>query len=206
MLIKKGQKPIIVVNIIAVIIFSFIFLSHKNYEFIIYIGVILFFMFLILKTNKKINYPNNVLWALTIWSVLHMAGGGIRIGDGVLYGMMVYPFVGEPYSILKFDQIVHAYGFAVATLVVYHLLKPNLVKNFGWVRVAIVVAMAGFGLGALNEVVEFFATVVVPETGVGGYENTALDLVANLIGAVGAMAYIIISKKNKKNAKNPEKS
>jgi hypothetical protein len=42
---------------------------------------------------------------------------------------------------------------------------------------------AGLGFGALNEVVEFFVTLMVPESNVGGYVNTGWDLVANLIGA-----------------------
>jgi hypothetical protein len=44
-------------------------------------------------------------------------------------------------------------------------------------------AIAGMGLGALNEIVEFIAVLTLPETGVGGYVNTSLDLTANTIGA-----------------------
>jgi len=46
------------------------------------------------------------------------------------------------------------------------------------------------GLGALNEVVEFAATLLVPETNVGGYLNTGWDLVANAIGAATAALII----------------
>lgn len=190
MYLGKGQLPIVIVNVLSVIIFSILFLQRKNYEFMIYIGVIIFFMALILSTNKRINYPNSVLWGLTLWSVLHMSGGGIYINGQKLYAMMIYPLIGEPYNIFKFDQFVHIVGFFVATLVVYHLIKPKLVKNHKWAALSIVVVMGGFGLGALNEVVEFAATVIVPETGVGGYENTALDLVADLVGAVLAMVYV----------------
>ena len=45
-------------------------------------------------------------------------------------------------------------------------------------------------LGAGNEVVEFIATLVMPDTNVGGYENTGWDLVSNLIGTVIA-AFLI---------------
>ncbi|MFO0896121.1 MAG: hypothetical protein U0836_01725, partial [Pirellulales bacterium] len=51
-------------------------------------------------------------------------------------------------------------------------------------------AAAGMGFGALNEVVEFAATLLVPETNVGGYENTGWDLVSNMIGAFTAAAGI----------------
>ena len=65
--------------------------------------------------------------------------------------------------------------------------RPNLT---GWTALSVVVVMAGLGVGALNEIVEFAATVVMPETGVGGYINTSLDLVADLIGALAALIYI----------------
>jgi len=44
------------------------------------------------------------------------------------------------------------------------------------------------GLGALNEVVEFAATRLMPRTNVGGYENTGWDLVSNLAGCLIAVA------------------
>ncbi len=50
--------------------------------------------------------------------------------------------------------------------------------------------MAGLGMGALNEVVEFIAAEIVPDSGVGGYENTALDLCADLVGAFAGLIYI----------------
>jgi hypothetical protein len=51
-------------------------------------------------------------------------------------------------------------------------------------------ATAGMGLGALNELVEFAATLLIPETNVGGYMNTGWDLVANLVGAMIAATLI----------------
>jgi hypothetical protein len=47
------------------------------------------------------------------------------------------------------------------------------------------------GFGAANEVVEFLATLALPETNVGGYENTGWDLVANVVGCV--IAALLIS-------------
>lgn len=75
------------------------------------------------------------------------------------------------------------------------MLKPFLkfpVKR--WVTISILVVMAGFGVGALNEMIEFTATVLVPETGVGGFINTSLDLVSDFVGAVLAMIYIQLRK------------
>ncbi len=194
--IKKGQLPILLVNIITLICFSILFVRRQNYEFLLYVGVIIFFLVLILLTNRKVNLPNNVLWGLTAWSLLHMAGGGLYIGGKKIYELILIPLVGDPYYIFRYDQFVHIVGFGAATLAMYALLKPSLRENLNrWVSVGIVVVMAGLGVGALNEIVEFLATVLVPETGVGGYINTSLDLVADVVGAVIAMVYIRLHDK-----------
>jgi hypothetical protein len=59
-------------------------------------------------------------------------------------------------------------------------------------------AAAGMGFGALNEVVEFIATLTMPETNVGGYQNTGWDLVANLAGSI--VAVLLIRARNRGNA------
>lgn len=41
---------------------------------------------------------------------------------------------------------------------------------------------ASKGFGGLNEVIEFFLTLTLPETNIGGYINTGWDLVSNLDG------------------------
>ncbi len=51
---------------------------------------------------------------------------------------------------------------------------------------AIVVSLLGQGVGAFNEVVEFWSTHLLAATNVGGYENTGRDLVANLLGSAVA--------------------
>ena len=196
---KKEQLLILAINIIALIAFILVFWSRHNYEFLMYVGVIIFFLIIIMFTINKVNYPTIVLWGLTAWSLLHMSGGGIYIGGKKIYELMIWSIVGNPYYIFRYDQFVHIVGFAVATLVIYYILKPILrIDLKKWTALSIVVIMAGLGVGALNEIIEFMATVIVPETGVGGYINTSLDLVADLIGAIGAMIYIKINN-NKKN-------
>ena len=48
----------------------------------------------------------------------------------------------------------------------------------------------GLGFGALNEMIEFLITRVVPETNIGGFENTGWDLVANFTGSVLAALWV----------------
>jgi len=195
MLLKKGQLPVFIAVAVSVVFYTILFLKRKNYEFMIYIAVIIFFIFLIALANKKINLPNYVLWWLAAWAILHMSGGGLYIGGKKLYELMILNIVGKPYSIFRFDQFVHIVGFFAATLAFYCILKPRLKDTSRWTALSVILVMAGLGAGALNEIVEFTATVLVPETGVGGYENTSLDLVADFIGAILGMAYIISREK-----------
>jgi len=190
MLIKKDQIPILLVNLCFLLFFTLLFLSRKDHEFLMYIGVIIFFLILIIATNRKVNYPNHILWGLTLWAFLHMAGGGFYIKGVKLYEVILFPLSKE-YHIFRYDQFVHIIGFAVATLVMYAILRPILSPDLSkWTALSIIIVMAGLGVGALNEIVEFLATVVLPQTGVGGYINTSLDLVSDLIGALLALLYI----------------
>lgn len=189
--IRRDIWPMLTISTLSIIGFTISFLARENYEFLIYIGVIMFFFFLILLTDPVVKFSKTALWGTTIWSLLHMSGGGVPIGEGRLYDVILLP-ISKSYEILKYDQFAHFIGFAVATLLMYELLMPVLrADHKHWVRLSIIVVMAGLGVGALNEIVEFGATVITPETGVGGYINTSLDLVFDLLGAMAMMAYIV---------------
>ncbi len=196
MSLKKSQRLILAVNVLSLILFSIIFVKMKNYEFLMYIGAISLLLLIIASTNKKMGYPDGLLWGLTAFSLLHMSGGAIFVGGRVLYDVMILQIVAEPYRIFKFDQFVHMFGAWLATLVIFHILKPRIKEgNKRWLVLGIVVVAAGLGAGALNEIVEFIVDIIVPKTGVGGYENTLLDLISCLIGAVGAMLYLLARKR-----------
>jgi hypothetical protein len=68
------------------------------------------------------------------------------------------------------------------------MLKPVLSRPR---TLIILVALMGCGLGALNEIVEFIAVKAMPETNVGGYDNTLWDMVFNLIGASIAATWAV---------------
>ena len=53
-----------------------------------------------------------------------------------------------------------------------------------------VAKVEGLSDAQLNEMIEFSAVLMVPDTNVGGYYNTALDLVFNALGAVIAMVLV----------------
>jgi uncharacterized membrane protein YjdF len=193
MFLKKGQGAILVFNLAYLLFALVIFGARKNYEFIFYIGIIVLILALIISTNKRVDYPNQVLWLLSFWGLIHMLGGLVLIGENSRLYDIILINLSETYSIFRYDQFVHIIGFGVATLIMFILLKSQISSKIKhWTSLGIVVVMAGLGVGGLNEIIEFIATVISPETGVGGYINTSMDLVSDLVGAIIAFVYIKI--------------
>lgn len=170
-----------------------------NTEFLMYSVVMLFFIVLVLLLHRAIRFSPTTLWLLAIWGGLHMCGGTIAIDPAltdayrsppdeasrptaaVLYSLRLHP------DWPRYDQIVHAFGFFSATLACFQALR-TLLRAPKSAPTAVAAALMSIGLGAMNEVIEFIAVLSMPETNVGGYTNTAWDLVANTIGAtIGAI-------------------
>ncbi len=174
--------------------------ARGNQEFLIYIAVMTVLIGLALWLDWYVDLSDGLLWCLSIWGLLHMAGGLVPVPetwpiDGdirVLYSWWLIP------DRLKYDQVVHAYGFGCATWGSWQCLRTGIARRVGVDRSQIkpdfgfmvLCAVAGMGFGALNEVIEFAATQAVPETNVGGYINTGWDLVFNMLGSCTAAALI----------------
>lgn len=171
-------------NATYIVAFTTYYVLSENYEFLWYVVVLVFFFSLLIGTLRKVEFSQPILWGLSIWGLLHMAGGGIKVGDEVLYAYLLVPLVDQgELLILKYDQFVHAFGFGVATLVARHVIDRYLLPQRKHFMYFMLLVLAGTGLGVLNEIVEFIAVIAISETGVGGYYNTALDLVFNTLGA-----------------------
>jgi len=175
-------------------------LHHQNYEFVLYIAVTGLLVILISYVHLHTGLSVSLLWGLSFWGLMHVAGGlmvipyhwPIKGEQHVLYNLWLIP------GMLKFDQLVHAYGFGMVTWLCWQCLRRILSKtesekrnevrpSLGLLTISVA---GGMGFGALNEVIEFAATMLVPETNVGGYTNTSWDLVANAVGTVLAALFI----------------
>ncbi len=193
--VRKGQLPILIFNLCFLAGFFTHFFTRKNYEFVLYVGVIIFFLAVFIAANSKVYFPNALLWSLTIWALMHMCGGAVYIRQTRLYDIILIP-LSNTYPILRYDQLVHIIGFGAATITLFYVLKPLLRPDIKtWTALSIIIISAGLGIGALNEIVECLAAAFVPETGVGGYLNTSLDLIADIIGAIIAMVIIRLTSR-----------
>ncbi|MBR9702991.1 DUF2238 domain-containing protein [Candidatus Woesearchaeota archaeon] len=169
---------------IIIALFIIFAIAQKNYEFIVYALVLVPFMGLLHYTDRWFQYKSFALWCIVAWMLMHFMGGLAMIGSERLYDFMLLRIVGEPYHILKYDQFVHVFCFfSMALLVGNVVLHGARNKASNWV-LGIIITLAASGIGGINEIIEFSTVVFLNSTGVGGYTNTALDIVANLIGAV----------------------
>ncbi|MDP2925844.1 MAG: DUF2238 domain-containing protein [Nanoarchaeota archaeon] len=187
--VTKTQLMLLVITLIYLIIYTFLYLGRKNYEFLVYIGVVILFLIIISFLHFKYNFTTGVLAGLSIWGFLHMSGGYFKVGDGVLYSYWIFPF-------LRYDMFVHAFGFGFATLLSYYMIRNYIdYKKVKWISFSIFLVLIGIGIGGFNEIIEFILVIKLPETGVGGYNNTMGDMVFNTIGAIIAVVYLNVKKR-----------
>jgi uncharacterized membrane protein YjdF len=178
--------------------------ARGNQEFVFYIVVVVLLIGAVLAVHWRVQLSQGALWALSIWGLAHMMGGLVAVPEGwpvngetrVLYSLWLIP------GRLKYDHIVHAYGFGTTTWVCWQGLR-SILRSYDanaqpTLGLMVLSAAAGLGFGALNEVVEFAAVLLVPETNVGGYVNTGWDLVANSVGAILAAILIFTLDKSSK--------
>ena len=184
-----AEKAILAFTALYLAVFTALFIRNFNVEFIAYVAVIIFIFALLYGTLDKTRIPAWILAGLSLWGLMHMLGGSLPTADGVLYNWRMLPVFeggGELY-ILKFDQFVHAYLFAVVALLFLHLLRNYFGNRHSQLLIGFIAVCASMGVGALNEIIEYIAVLTIPDNNVGGYHNTALDIVFNFVGALLAV-------------------
>jgi hypothetical protein len=170
-------------------------LQGGNREFILYLGVMLLLIPAVAWLHSQVRLHVATLWGLSLWGLAHLAGGLVNIPEAwphedstVLYDWWLIP------QRLKYDQVIHAFGFGLTTWVCWQGLARAFVRR--GVSAAPTLGLltlcfaGGMGFGALNEVMEFAAVLTIPNTNVGGYVNTGWDLVANAGGCLIAVTAI----------------
>ena len=135
---------------------------------------------LVLRLYAKYSLSRLVLWGLAVWGFAHMAGGLIEIGGEVVYQ---HSLGGGQ---MRFDKVVHFFGFGFATRAAFELLRQTIGRTAAAGGVALAAFFVGLGVGAINETVEFVITLLPGDSNVGGFSNTGWDLVANTAGAATA--------------------
>jgi hypothetical protein len=187
--VSPDPRPVLVVTGLFTAALTAVGWARGSRELPLYLGLMAVMVPLAWWLHRRQPLTRPLMWAFSAWAFLHLAGGLLPEpgggADSLLYSWWPVP------GLLRFDHVVHAYGFGTCTWLCWHLLGrscgPALRPTAG--VLAICVAF-GLGLGALNETVEFITTRLRPGTNIGDFENTGWDLVANLAGTLLAAAWI----------------
>jgi len=146
-------------------------------EFFLYAVFILLAILLLWRRFRGVLVPVWLLFALEAGILLHFSGGLVFFGERRLYDLSLF---GSGIEALRFDKLVHLVNAAVVALLVRRLVGSRVPLD---ALARLFVVLCVLGLGALVEIVEYGACLMVQRTGVGTYDNNMLDLVANLLGA-----------------------
>lgn len=179
---------------VVLLIATIYFLIKGNNEFLVYAFTLIILIFIIYKTDKKFKYLNIAKWGFLAWMLMHMAGGSVYIKGTRLYDFILIPLIGAPYDVLKYDQFVHFFCYVVIALLLYSVLKTIVKEGYDKITFMVILILAASSIGAVNEIIEFSAVVMFESNGVGGYYNTLIDLIANLLGAIVPTVYLYYKK------------
>ena len=150
-------------KLIPVIVFSAAYLlaaaawivATGDYEFLAYIVILFIRAGVLWGVHHRVQLPLALIWCLSLWGALHMAGGLVQLPEGWPVGggtPVLYNWhIAGPW--FKYDQVVHAYGFGITTWLCFcglRSLAPGLKMPPSLGALTLCVA-AATGFGALNE-------------------------------------------------------
>jgi hypothetical protein len=106
-------------------------LRGRSSEFLLYIIVMAILMVVVAVVHLRVGLTTATLWGLSVWGLAHMAGGLMHVPASwpiegkshVLYNLWLVP------GLLKYDQVVHAYGFGLVTWVCWQGLHGAFARR-----------------------------------------------------------------------------
>jgi uncharacterized membrane protein YjdF len=144
---------------------------------------------------RRTAFPGLLAAGLTVAAIASLAGGLVAVGHDVLYNASTGPYnpsLGTHY--LQYDHLAHAYTSFVVVFACWFILAAPHAGHARRGELILLAVGAALGLGGLNEMVEFIATLAHHGAHAGGYWNTGWDLVSNFIGATVAGLVLVRSR------------
>jgi uncharacterized membrane protein YjdF len=129
-----GRIAVLIITLAYIGAGALYFTREGNGEFFWYIGTMLVIVAFVVATIGKSSLPIWLLSLLSLWGLLHFLGGGLAVGNGVLYSYVVFPiWLDGDFTVLRYDQVVHFYGFGLVALVIYYLLRRSTSLHNNWI-------------------------------------------------------------------------
>lgn len=136
---------------------------------------------------RRFEYPLWLLGLLQVGIIAHFAGGLFYPGNGDV-SLYNHHFFG-----IRYDKFVHFYNSMVVAMLLSHIARASGAA-LGALE-PFVIVLATLGLGAVIEIVEYFAVLTIPYTTVGDYANNVEDLVMNLLGGVVGVTLMAVGRR-----------
>jgi hypothetical protein len=166
----------------AIVAFAFARGDHRVYAYLVVTAVLVASGTLV---DRRVRFEPHVLGLLGASLVLHLCGGLLPgPSEKILYDQWLLP------GVLKVDQLVHFVACAALTIACWSIIRRWLRPGLAPAGPAFVAALMACGFGAVNELFEFLASLLLHDLDVGGQSNTGWDLAFNLAGAVAAATWL----------------
>ena len=141
-------------------------------EFMFYAVVIILAITALWAWLRRYALPAWLLVIIEFGILIHFAGGLVHFGGARLYDHIYFG--------IRYDKYVHFTNAFFAALTVQEIFRIKNVPINAFTRFAIYLVALGLGSGI--EICEYVATLTIPHNGVGGYDDTMTDLIANSCG------------------------
>ncbi|MCE2526938.1 MAG: hypothetical protein J4G00_05330 [Actinomycetia bacterium] len=130
---------------------------------------------ILMYVDGRVRFSTHVLVFLCISGFCHMAGGNLVFEDLFLYE--------QSWGGIGYDHLVHVIGLGTAGLAVWEATTWILHARSGK-EAALVAFLGANAVGAVIEIGEYLATLVLSVASVGDYANNMQDLIANMVGGL----------------------
>jgi hypothetical protein len=179
----RHRTPV-VVGVVGVLLLLAVGVRSGRENWPVYAVVLLVGGAAVVAVDRRVRLSRATVWGLIAFGIGHAAGGMVPVGDDTLYGWFLID------GVVRYDNVQHGVGFGFVGRAVWESLEGRLAPPAGE-RASVawwLIVLGACAAGAVNEVIEYLMVLTIPGTDVGGYDNTARDLIANLIGGglVGA--------------------
>lgn len=160
-------------------------------------GVILGSIVTWLLYRWDVRVPHFIQWVIVSGMLLHYGGGSLGSPDPYRMGLFGYHGINGAYHVHHWwDHLTHFMGIGAGTMATAYLLEAYQTRRgLAWnsASVWLLSFTTGLAMGVGVELYEYLGKTAFQTIDQGGYRNTMLDLVYNIIGAAlgGALATTI---------------
>lgn len=141
----------------------------------------LFVLFALIHIWAK--WPIHALWAVSLVGLGNMLGGVLLVDGLPLYTV---EFIGP----IRYDKFFHAAASGALAVVAWEAMKLWAGEGYHRGGLLLFTWLVVMGGGAVVEIAELIGSAA-SDVNVGTYENNILDLVANGIGALVGIGFVV---------------